>query len=169
MHLWESPVFCISPHPGWVGRAPVAGPGRACHPGCCVLQAGAWAGTVPLPISSSGTAARSGHVCAAFWLLLVLKNLCSAFTVPSPGLLISALTTLALLGHHQLVVPIPNAEPPDKVVALACSWLLFLLPRGSGLRPGICKCPGQASSCLPGQAGCWAVAPQRCAHSAPHI
>lgn len=83
------------------------------------------------------------------------------------SLLLQLLLCLALPCHHQLVVPIPNAVPPNEVVAPAHSWFPFLLPRGSSLRLSIHRCPKEASSCLPGQVGHWAVPPQCCACSAP--
>lgn len=105
---WENTVSCISPRPGRVGKGS-SQQGWAEHAtlGCCVLQQAPVLALLPslthLPGSGSGTTACSGHVCAALWLFLVLKNPCSAFMVLFPGLLISALTTLAQLCYATIV------------------------------------------------------------------
>lgn len=61
----------------------MAGLGRASHSGV-LCPAGRHLG--------SSTTACSGHVCAALWVLLVLRNLCLAFM----AMFFSAFATLAL-------------------------------------------------------------------------
>lgn len=162
------------PQPGGEGLKS-AGLGRACHPGVLRPAAGTRAGTAALLDTSPRL--RLWHHCM-LWACLCCFMAFPGTEEPVLGIygavsraahLCPHYSCPALLCHHCLVVPILNAVPPNKAVALACSWLPFLLPRGSSLRPGICRCPREASSCLPGQAGRWAVCPQCGACLAPRI